>query len=132
LKQVQGILVEQHRVAEQEKVSLQEKFEEDKVHMQQEKEKLLIEHLEVKEAVNRSLCSVTSSQPQIEDRVTHQVEQLTEVIQQLQQRIVDLELRTMPNTPQDLRDQREATARSAVGIIKALDMECKQLTNRSA
>jgi hypothetical protein len=55
-----------------------------------------------------------------------------EAIQQLQQRITDLELRTVPNTLQDVRDQREATARSAVERIKALAMECKKLSDRSA
>jgi hypothetical protein len=52
--------------------------------------------------------------------------------QQLQQRITDLELRTMPSTPQNVRDQREATARSVVERIKNLSMECKQLSDRSA
>jgi hypothetical protein len=49
--------------------------------MQQEKEQLLIEKLEVKEAVIKSLHSVTGLEPQVEDRVTHQVEKLTEAIQ---------------------------------------------------
>jgi hypothetical protein len=39
--------------------------------MQQEKEQLLAEHLEVKEAVNKALCSVTGLEPQVEDQVTH-------------------------------------------------------------
>jgi hypothetical protein len=43
LKQVQGVIVEQHRVAEHEKVALRAKFEEEKVQMQQEKEQLLAE-----------------------------------------------------------------------------------------
>jgi FtsZ-binding cell division protein ZapB len=43
-----------------------------------------------------------------------------------------LELRTVPETPQDVRDQREATARSAVERLKALTLECKQLIDRSA
>jgi hypothetical protein len=38
----------------------------------------------------------------------------------------------MPNTPQDVRDQREAIARSTIERIKTLSMECKQLTDRSA
>ena len=38
----------------------------------------------------------------------------------------------MPNTPQDVQDQREATSRSAVERIKSLAMECKQLSDRSA
>jgi hypothetical protein len=59
LNKVQGNIVEQHRIAEQEKVSLQAKFEVEKAQMQQEREQLLAEQLEVKEVVNRSLCSVT-------------------------------------------------------------------------
>jgi hypothetical protein len=35
-------------------------------------------------------------------------------------------------TPQDVRDQREATARSVVERIKSLAMECKKLTDHSA
>jgi hypothetical protein len=38
----------------------------------------------------------------------------------------------MPETPQDVRDQREEIARSVVERIKSLAMECKQLTDRSA
>jgi hypothetical protein len=67
-----------------------------------------------------------------EEPVEHQVVQLMEAIQQLQQRIVDLELRTVPNTPPDVQDQREETARSIVERIKALTMECKQLSDHSA
>jgi hypothetical protein len=77
----------------------------------------------VKEAVNKALHSVTVLEPKAEDQVAHQVEHLVEAIQQLQQRIEELELRTVPSTPQDVRDQREATARSAVERIKDLAME---------
>jgi chromosome segregation ATPase len=38
----------------------------------------------------------------------------------------------VPETPQDVRDQREAIAHSAVERLKALAMECKQLSNHSA
>ena len=38
----------------------------------------------------------------------------------------------MPDTLQDVRDQRDETARSIVERIKALAMECKQLIDRSA
>jgi hypothetical protein len=38
----------------------------------------------------------------------------------------------MPSTPQEVRDQREETARSAVERIKALALECKKLSSRSA
>jgi hypothetical protein len=88
------------------------KFDEEKSQLQQGKEQLLAEQLEVKEAVNRALHSVTVVEIKVEDRVTQQVEHIEEVIQQLQQRIADLELRAVPETPQDVKDQREATARS--------------------
>jgi hypothetical protein len=62
LKQVQGVIIEE------------------KVQMKKEKEHLLTEKLEVKEAVNRALCSMTSLETQSKDRVTHQVEKLAEAI----------------------------------------------------
>jgi uncharacterized coiled-coil protein SlyX len=43
-----------------------------------------------------------------------------------------LELRAVPKTPQDVRDQREATARSTVERLKDLTLECKHLIDRSA
>jgi hypothetical protein len=89
LTQVQGVLIEQHSVAEQEKLSLQAKFDEEKMQLQQEKEQLLMEQLEVKEAVNRALRSVTVLEIKAEDRVAQQVNQLAESIQQLQQCIAD-------------------------------------------
>jgi hypothetical protein len=70
LKQVQGVLVEQRRAAEQENISLQAKFDEEKAQIQQGKEQLLTEQLEVKEAVSRALRSVTVIEIKAEDRVT--------------------------------------------------------------
>jgi hypothetical protein len=93
---------------------------------------LLVEQLEVKEVVKRALRSVTVVEIKIEDRVTQQVEQIIEAIQQLQQHIADLELRAVPETPHDVRDQREATTRSTVERIKSLAMECKKIIDRSA
>jgi hypothetical protein len=43
-----------------------------------------------------------------------------------------LELRVVPETPQDVRDQREEIAQSAVERLKALTLECKKLTDHSA
>jgi VIT1/CCC1 family predicted Fe2+/Mn2+ transporter len=131
LKQAQEEVIEQCRVAQQEKDDLQTKFEEERAQIQQEKEQLLAEQIGVKEAVNRALRSVTGLEKKEEDPVEHQVAKLAEAIQQLQQRIADLELQTVPSTLQDVRDQREATARSAVERIKALALECKQLSSRS-
>jgi hypothetical protein len=53
---------------------------------------LLAVQVGVKEAVNRALLSVTSLEQKEEDPVEHQVEKLVEAIQQLQWRIIDLEL----------------------------------------
>jgi hypothetical protein len=115
-----------------EKLALQAKWDEEKAELQQSKEQLLVEQLEVKERVNRALRSVTIVEVQTEEQVPQQVAQLEEVIQKLQQRIADLELRVVPETPQEIRDQREATARSAVGRLKSLALECKKLSNQSA
>jgi hypothetical protein len=93
---------------------------------------LITEQLEVKEAVNRALFSVMVIEIKVEDQVTQQVEKIAEAIQKLQQHIVDLYLRAVPETPHDVRDQREATAQSAVERIKALAMEYKKLIDRSA
>jgi hypothetical protein len=60
------------------------KFEKEKSHIQQEKGQFLEEQLKVKEAVNRALHSMTGLEPKEEDRVEHQVEQLTKAIQHLQ------------------------------------------------
>jgi hypothetical protein len=60
------------------------------------------------------------------------VAQIEEVIQQLQQRIADLELRVVPETLQDIRDLREATSRSAVDRLKDLALECKYLSDCNA
>jgi tetrahydromethanopterin S-methyltransferase subunit B len=86
----------------------------------------------VKEAVKRALHSVTLVEVKAEDQVTKKVVQLEEVIQQLQQHIEDLELRILPETPQEVKDQREATNRSTVERLKALTIECNQFIDRSA
>jgi chromosome segregation ATPase len=70
---------------------------------------------------------------QIEEETTEsQVGKLTEAIQQLQARVAELELQAVPSTLQEVRDQREETARSAVERIRALASECKKLSDRSA
>jgi hypothetical protein len=38
----------------------------------------------------------------------------------------------VPETPQEVKDQREATSRSVVERLKALTLECKQFVDRSA
>jgi uncharacterized protein YaaN involved in tellurite resistance len=60
---------------------------------------LLAEQLEIKEAVNKELHSVTVIEVKNKERIPQQVGQLTKVIQKLQQRIADLELCVVPETP---------------------------------
>jgi hypothetical protein len=43
---------------------------------------------------------------------------------------MDLELHTMPEIPQEIRDIREAIARSIVDRLKTLASECRQLSTR--
>jgi hypothetical protein len=107
------------------------KWEEEKVQLQQSKDQLLAEKLEVHERVHKALHFVMVIEVKIEERVPQQVAQLEEVIQQLQQCIADMELHTMPETPQEVRDLREATAHSTVDRLKTLALECKQLSARS-
>jgi hypothetical protein len=59
LKQAQEAVIEKHRIVQQEKATLQSKFEEEKAQIQQEKEQLITEQVGVKEAVRRSLHSMT-------------------------------------------------------------------------
>jgi hypothetical protein len=72
------------------------------VHIQQDKEHFLTEKLDVKESVSRSLRSMIVLEEKVEEPVYNQVVQLADAIQQLQQRLIDLELRTMPKTSQDV------------------------------
>jgi len=66
-----------------------------------------------------------------EHPVEIQVGKLVETIQQLQQRVAELEFQAVPSTPQEVRDQREETVLSAVHRIKELALECKYLSSRS-
>jgi hypothetical protein len=69
-----------------------------------------MEQVRVKEEVNGALHSVTSLEQMEEDPVVNQMTKLVEAIQQLQQRVIELELQTMSSTSREVRDQREATA----------------------
>jgi len=59
------------------------------------------------------------------------VGKLDEAIQQIQERVMELEIQAVSSTPQEVRDQREESTRNSVEIIKALSLECKKLTDRS-
>jgi hypothetical protein len=107
-------------------------FEEDKAKIQKEKDQLLAEKTVVKEAVTKSLRSVSGLAQEEEESTEMQVGKLAEAIQQLQARVMELELQAVSSTPQEVHDQREEAARSAVGRIRALTSECKKLSDRSA
>ena len=93
---------------------------------------MLAEQLETQERVHKALFSVTIIEVKMEDHLPQQVTQLEEVIQQLQQHIMDLEIHTMLETPQEIRYLREATARSTVNRLKTLALEYRKLITRSA
>jgi hypothetical protein len=131
LKKAQEEIIEQRQAAQQEKNSLQAKFEEDRAKVQKEKEQLLAKQIEIEEAVNRAFLSVTNLEKKVEEPIEHQVMKLAEFIQQLQQRVMELELQTIPQTPQEVRDQRELDAQSAIERIRKLVAEWKQLSNKS-
>jgi hypothetical protein len=66
------------------------------------------------------------------EAVEVQVTKLDEAIQQLQAWIMELELQAVPSTLQEVHNQREEAAKSAVGRINILTLECKKLSDRSA
>jgi hypothetical protein len=62
-----------------------------------------MEHMGVKEADTRELRSM-SGLAQMEQETTEiQVAKLTEAIQQLQERVIELELQIVSRTPQEVR-----------------------------
>jgi hypothetical protein len=81
LTQVQSTLVEQQSKAEWENISLQEEWDEEKAQLQQRKDQLLVEKLEVHERVHKALRSMTVIEVKIEERVPQWVAQLEELIQ---------------------------------------------------
>jgi FtsZ-binding cell division protein ZapB len=61
-----------------------------------------------------------------------QVTKLVEAIQQLQARVMELDLQEVPSTLQEVCDQREETAKSSVERIRVLTLEIKKLSKKSA
>jgi hypothetical protein len=91
--------IEQRQAMQQEKNSLQEKFEEDRAKIQKEKEQLLTKKIGIEEAVNKAFRSVTGLEKKVKEPIECQVMNLVEFIRKLQQRIMELELHTIPQTP---------------------------------
>lgn len=90
-----------------------------------------MEKIGVKEAITRALFSMLGMAQMEEETTESQVGKLAEAIQQLQERVAELELQAMLSTLQGVWDQQEETSQSAVGTIKALDLEWKKIRNRS-
>jgi hypothetical protein len=85
-----------------------------------------------KEEVSKSCLYVPGLAHEEKEPVEAQIVKLTDTLQQLQARIIELETQTIPNAPQEVRDQREEIDNNTVVIIRALASECKQLSDRSA
>jgi chromosome segregation ATPase len=124
LTQVQSALVEQQSKAKWENLALQAKWDEEKSQLQQSKDHLLAEQLEVQERVHKALHSMTVIEVKIEECVPQQVAQLEEVIQNFSS-TSQIWNCTVPKTPQEIRDLREATPHSTVGQLKTFSLECK-------
>jgi hypothetical protein len=95
-------------------------FKEDNTKVQKEKYQLLAEQTVVKEVVTKEIFSVLSLEQEEPDSVEMQVGKLDEAIQQLQAWITELEIQEVLSTLQEVHDQREEVANSAVGRINTL------------
>jgi hypothetical protein len=67
-----------------------------------------------------------------EESAKIQVGKLIESIQQLQARVMELEIQVVLSTLQELCDQREEIAKSPVEIIRELALECKKMSDQGA
>jgi hypothetical protein len=79
----------------------------------------------MEDIVNRAFLSITGLEKKREEPFECQLMKLVEVIQQLQQRVMELKLQTIPSTPQEVHDQRELNSQRTVERIKTLAAECK-------
>jgi hypothetical protein len=106
LKQEKDESQEQLRVAlysltayKSEREEFREMLQEDKSQLQREKEEFLIEHTMVKEAVNKACCYVPGLAHEDQESVKVQVVKLAKTIQQIQERITELEAQVVSSTP---------------------------------
>jgi hypothetical protein len=100
-------------------------LEEDKEKIHREKDRLLTDKTAFKEVVSKSIHSVLGLTQKKHETVEIQVTKLVEAIQQLQARVMELELQEVPSTLQEVRDQREESAKSVVERIRILTSKCK-------
>jgi hypothetical protein len=67
-----------------------------------EKDQLHVEQIGVREVVTRALHSVPGLEQMEEETTESQVGKLIEAIQQLQERVAELELQAVSSTPQEV------------------------------
>jgi hypothetical protein len=124
--------LEQLRAVQKEKYEIRAMYEEDNVKMKKEKYQLLAEQTAVKEAVTKSLRSVSGLAQEEPESTDMKVGKLAEAIQQIQEWIMDLDVQAVMRTPQEVHDQREEATKKEVERIRAFSSECKQLSDQSA
>jgi uncharacterized protein YaaN involved in tellurite resistance len=66
---------------------------------------LLTKKIGIEEAVNKAFHSMIVLEQKAEEPIECQVMKLVEFIHQLQQRVMELELQTIPQTPQEVYGQ---------------------------
>jgi phosphopantetheinyl transferase (holo-ACP synthase) len=131
LKKEKEEVLDQLQVGQKEKNEIQDKFMQSNAKMKEEKDQLIAEQIAIKEAMTKALRSMTGLLQEEPDSTEMQVGNLTEAIQQLQARVIELEIQAVSSTPQVVRDQREEDAGNVVEIIRTLTLECKKLSDRS-
>jgi hypothetical protein len=104
LNKAQEEIIEHRQAAQQEKDTLQAKFEEDRAKIKKEKDKLLMKQIGIEEVVNKAFHSMIGLEQKEEEPIERQVMNLVEVIKKIQQRFIELELQTIPSTPQEVCD----------------------------
>jgi hypothetical protein len=82
--------------------------------------------------LRREIFSVPGLAQEEHEAVKVQVMKLTEAIQQLQSRVMELDIQEVPSTLQEVWNQREEDAKSEVGRIRALTSKCKHISDRNA
>jgi trimethylamine:corrinoid methyltransferase-like protein len=132
LKEEKEEVLEKLRVAQKEKDEIKAMYEEDNANMQKEKDQLLIEKTTFKEAVTKALRSMLGLAQEEEYSIEIQVGKLIEAIQQLQERVTELDIQVVSSTLQEVCDQREEATKNAVERIKALSSDCRKLSDHSA
>jgi folate-dependent phosphoribosylglycinamide formyltransferase PurN len=70
--------------------------------------------------MSKACCSISGLAREGQELVKPQIVKLDETIQQLQTRIIELEVETVPSTLQEVHDQREETAKNTLIRIRSL------------